>query len=260
LAPLPAALALLAICYAAVPAVAQTGTGAQRADSASARKPGVFGRIRAAVRPPTSYAGRLLSPILTEATEKGVPGLHVQNAIREFTGPDGDYSKLPEGPANALAERLRKLIREESGQQSRVADSIGTSVNGMAAAVMGVSGPSAPGSSGLTLPADVPAALRAGRLALAGINWSAGDMALRATLPADLRAVAEEMNRLGGPWRIDAAVPQADGGKETARLRTLLVQNALVSAGLLTVNGGKAVLRASKYDEAATVRVEVVRP
>jgi hypothetical protein len=231
-----------------------------RADSAPAKKLGRFGRLRASLLPGTTYAGKLISPLLTEAQEKGVPGLHVQNAIHEFTGPTGDYPALAEGPANALAERLRKLIRDESGQQGRVSDSIGTSAMAMGAAITGGANGGRPGSSGLQLPPDVAGALRSGRLALANINWSAGDMALRSALSVELRSVAAEMNALGGPWRIDAAVPKAEGGKETARLRTLLVQNALVSAGMLTVNGGKGVLRPSKSDEAATARVEVVRP
>jgi hypothetical protein len=243
-----------------VPSPAQTSPPTSPpADSASAKKVGRFGRFRAKLLPGTTYAGRLISPLLTEAQEKGVPGIHVQSAIHEFTGPDGEYPALAEGPANALAERLRKLIREEAGQQTRVADSIGTSINAMGAAIMAGASP-ASGPSGLQLPADVPGALRGGRLALQHINWDAGDMAVRSALSAELKGVAAEMNRLGGPWRIDTAAPSGEGGKETARLRAILVQNALVSAGLQTVQGRSAVLRPTKYDEAPTGRVEIVRP
>jgi hypothetical protein len=245
--------------YTTEPIAAQSSAPAQaRSDSAPPKKLGRFGRLRASLLPGTTYAGRLISPLLTEAQEKGVPGLHVQNAIHEFTGPTGDYPALAEGPANQLAAKLRILIRDEAGQQGRVADSIGTTTNAMAAAIMGGATTATP--SGLQLPADVAGALRTGRLALNNINWNAGDIALRSALSTELRGVATEMNRAGGPWRIEAAVPQNDGGKETARLRTLLIQNALVNAGLLTVNGGKAVLRPSKFDESATPRVEVVRP
>ncbi len=102
-APLPAARVLLAFCYPAIPLSAQAGTSAQRVGNVSARKRGVFGRTRAVVRPSTSHADRLRAPILTEATEQGVPRRHVQNAIHEFTGPDVDHSQLPAGRADALA-------------------------------------------------------------------------------------------------------------------------------------------------------------
>jgi hypothetical protein len=244
-----------------VPAVAQTAPqGPPGTDSAPAKKPGRFGRLRATLLPGTTYAGRLISPLLTEAQEKGVPGLHVQDAIHEFTGPSGNYPALAEGPANALAERLRTLIRTESGQQSRVADSIGTAVNAMGAAITAGAGVATPMSSGLQLPTDVPVALRAGRLALTNINWAAGDIALRSALSTDLKAVAAEMNAVGGPWRIEVAAPAGDGGRETARLRAVLVQNALVNAGLQTVQGRRAVLRPSTYDVSPTARVEIVRP
>jgi hypothetical protein len=182
----------------------------------------------------------------------------VQNTIHEFTGPSGDYPALAAGPANALAERLRTLIHEESGQQSRVADSIGRSATNAAAAIVAGAGPSAP--SGLQLPSDVAAALRSGRMALVGINWGAGDIAVRTALSSDLRGVAAEMNRLGAPWRIEVDATEAEGGKEAARTRSLLVQNALVAAGLQTLNGGRAVLRPTKYGAAAAGRVEVARP
>jgi hypothetical protein len=257
---LPAAVAMVVLGAISVPVVAQSPPPAPpAADSAPAKKLGRFGRMRAKLLPGTTYAGRLISPLLTEATEKGVPGLHVQNAIHDFTGPTGDYPALAEGPANQLAERLRKLIREESGQQARVADSIGTVVNAMGAAITGGAA-MATGPSGLQLPADVPGALRGGRLALANVNWGAGDMAVRSALSAELKGVAAEMNRIGGPWRIEAAALLAEGGKETARLRALLVQNALVNAGLQTLQGRSAMLRPTKYDEAPTGRVEIVRP
>ncbi len=257
---LPVAALVVVLGAISVPLPAQSPPpGSPPADSAPAKKLGRFGRLRAKVLPNTTYAGRLIAPILTEATEKGVPGLHVQNTIHEFTGPSGDYPALANGPADQLAERLRKLIREEFGQQSKVQDSIGTSANAMLATVTG-SAASTSVASGLQLPADVPAALRAGRLSLTGINWSAGDMSLRSALASELKPVAAAMNQLGGQWRIEVAVTAAEGGEETARLRSLLLQNALVSAGVMTVNGGRAVWRPSKYAEAAALRVEVVRP
>ncbi len=258
---LPAVVVLLALGSISVPIAAQAPPPTPpSADSAPAKKVGRFGRFRAKLLPGTTYAGRLISPILTEAQEKGVPGLHVQSAIHEFTGPDGEYPALAEGPANALAERLRKLIREESGQQGRLADSIGTSVNAMMAGVTSAAGPGLSTASGLQLPPDIAGALSSGRLALTNINWAAGDIAVRTALATELKPVAAEMNRLGGQWRVEAAAPAGDGGKGAAELRAVLVHDALVLAGLKTSQGGRGVLQSSKYGQAPVARVEIVRP
>ena len=233
-----------------------------RTDSAPAKKLGRFGRLRATLLPGTTYAGRLIAPILTEAQEKGVPGLHVQNAIHEFTGPAGDYPALAEGPANALAERLRKLIHDESGQQGRVSDSIGSSATAMMAALTGGATTGASSSSGLQLPPDVAGALRSGKLVLNGIKWANGAdlLAFENALGADLKGVAAEMMRLGGVWRVDVYTPARDGGKQTSHARAGIMQQALSNAGFVMTNGDHVMLRPSKREQEEVARVEIVRP
>ncbi len=259
---LPLAAVFAVLGAVSIPIAAQTPpSGSPPADSAPAKKVGRFGRLRATLLPGTTYAGRLITPLLEEAQEKGVPGLHIQEAIHAFTGPRGDYPALAEGPANQLAERLKKLIREEGGQQTRVSDSLRTSVYASAAAITGDSSHVRSVASGLQLPSDVIGALRAGRLSLRGINWGADDIPLENALTNDLKPVADVMNQLGGAWRIEVTAPSGEGGKEAARHRAITIGQALSNAGLKDLTGDEnATLRPSRYGAAATARVEIVRP